>query len=879
MIPVRLYMRNFMCYREQELDFGGIHLACLSGNNGHGKSAILDALTWALWGRSRVGARRDDELIHLGQKEMEVEFAFNLTDGSSGRSDGSTDGTRYRVLRKRTRGRGRKSGRSSLELQGWDPAEGRYRSLSEPTISATQAKIDGLLRMDYDTFINSAFLLQGRADEFTVKRPAERKRVLGDILGLQIYDQYEALAKEAAQAARAQADQLLAAIEQMDTEIAREPEYRETVQVAERELERVRQARTEIEAEHERTRQALHEAQAARTQLADLQQRLQKAKEQIEKARESVQAHQERLTALEEAIAHRDEIEARYAAFQQAVADNEKMNARLAQLVSLNERRSAHESAIAEARHRLEVERRAAADSVEQLALRAQAGEQEAELRAVREALECLQGRASEREELVEERQSLAQEVARLKGENERAKQDAQQIHEKIALLEARPSTGAREHGGPDERARCPLCDQPLEEGDRARLLASFEATLEEERAAYRERTAQVRAHQQRIQEIDAAISAIDREMRTLGGLQRKEAALAHAVEEARAAAEALPEAQETLHAIEARLREQDYAAEEGAALEEIERQLGELGYDADAHHQIQETLEAMRDSEADMQTLREADANIETIKLAIEQLAQSLEQAEAGLAADREQADRLKEKADREPELRRQEYEMRQKLEQAHDREQQASLRLGAARNKVEYCADLRAQRARRVCEEQERRAEQGVYEELRRAFGRNGVQAMIIESAIPEIEREANHLLARMTRGSMHVLFDTQRSSKAGATIETLDIHITDPLGTRRYETYSGGERYRIDFAIRIALSKLLARRAGAQLQMLVIDEGFGTQDVEGRDGLVDAINAVQDDFACILAITHIDELKDAFNVRIDVEKTPQGSQISIR
>ena len=101
---------------------------------------------------------------------------------------------------------------------------------------------------------------------------------------------------------------------------------------------------------------------------------------------------------------------------------------------------------------------------------------------------------------------------------------------------------------------------------------------------------------------------------------------------------------------------------------------------------------------------------------------------------------------------------------------------------------------------------------------------------------------------------------------------------MGTRSYETYSGGERYRINFAIRIALSKLLARRAGAQLQMLVIDEGFGTQDDEGRDGLIDAINAVQDDFSCILAITHIEALKDAFNVRIEVNKTAQGSEISI-
>ena len=62
-------------------------------------------------------------------------------------------------------------------------------------------------------------------------------------------------------------------------------------------------------------------------------------------------------------------------------------------------------------------------------------------------------------------------------------------------------------------------------------------------------------------------------------------------------------------------------------------------------------------------------------------------------------------------------------------------------------------------------------------------------------------------------------------------------------------------------------------------MIDEGFGTQDVQGRERLVEAINSIQDDFERIIVITHIDELKDAFPVRIDVWKTDDGSQVAIR
>jgi DNA repair exonuclease SbcCD ATPase subunit len=93
------------------------------------------------------------------------------------------------------------------------------------------------------------------------------------------------------------------------------------------------------------------------------------------------------------------------------------------------------------------------------------------------------------------------------------------------------------------------------------------------------------------------------------------------------------------------------------------------------------------------------------------------------------------------------------------------------------------------------------------------------------------------------------------------------------------SGGEQFRVNFAIRVALSQLLARRAGTQLQTLIMDEGFGVLDASGREHLVEAINAAQNDFQRILVVTHIDELKDAFPTRIEVTKGADGSEIFVR
>jgi len=204
----------------------------------------------------------------------------------------------------------------------------------------------------------------------------------------------------------------------------------------------------------------------------------------------------------------------------------------------------------------------------------------------------------------------------------------------------------------------------------------------------------------------------------------------------------------------------------------------------------------------------------------------------------------------------------------------------LGRYRQLLTSCGERRAVRVEKAQKLAAVRKDAEAFDQLTKAFGKKGVQALIIENAIPELEDEANRLLARLTDGDMQVQFQTLREAKTkrDTPIETLEIQVHDNLGTRPLEMYSGGEGFRACFAIRIALSKLLARRAGARLQTLIIDEGFGTQDGKGREKLVDVLNALKSDFDRVIVITHIDELKDSFATRIEIVKTPLGSQITV-
>jgi exonuclease SbcC len=168
--------------------------------------------------------------------------------------------------------------------------------------------------------------------------------------------------------------------------------------------------------------------------------------------------------------------------------------------------------------------------------------------------------------------------------------------------------------------------------------------------------------------------------------------------------------------------------------------------------------------------------------------------------------------------------------------------------------------------------------YEMLVDAFGKNGIQALLIEEILPEVEHEANALLARLTDNQMQIFIESLRDLKSGGVRETLDIQISDSVGVRPYEMFSGGEAFRIDFALRIAVSKLLARRAGTHLQTLFIDEGFGSQDEEGLSRLTQALFAVQRDFEKIIVVSHLERLKENFPVHIVVDKRSGGSVVQI-
>jgi exonuclease SbcC len=302
------------------------------------------------------------------------------------------------------------------------------------------------------------------------------------------------------------------------------------------------------------------------------------------------------------------------------------------------------------------------------------------------------------------------------------------------------------------------------------------------------------------------------------------------------------------------------------------------LAYDPDAHEEARRAVEEMAEFEERFHRLGEAEKLLERELESLEAAQENRDRWQRRCQEAEQEVERLRTELARQPDLAPRLAQERDKLERLQGDERRLRQALGALEGELDRLRALEEGRRPKVEALSQAAAEKAIHDELAAAFGKNGVQALIIDGVLPEIADEASRLLSQMTGGRMSLAMTTQRETQKKAVVETLDIRVSDELGTRSYEMFSGGEAFRINFALRIALSRLLARRAGAPLPTLIIDEGFGTQDSAGRERLVEAIQAIQDDFRCLLVITHVEELRDAFPVRIEVTKTPAGSTIAV-
>ena len=1005
MIPKQLTLQNFLSYQAVTLNFDGLHIACVCGPNGAGKSSLLEAIAWCVWGQSRVST--EDDIVRQGAREAQVSFCFEH------------NGQTYRIIRTR-----RRNQNSALEFQILQPGHQadshRFKTITQKGVRATQQYILSQLKIDYDTFVNAAYLRQGRADEFMLKRPSDRKQVLADLLKLDHYDRLSDQAKEKARSYKAQIQPLEALSAQIEAQIA----TKEHVQA---DYEQLKAVLKEQQEKHQARAIRLEELRQQRQQQTQCQQQLNLAQQQLKHQQnvisisqsnlhktqqaldncesilsksaeiEQQQRHFAELKQLEEEQVNRfqlyQEAQSQKNRYQQTIGERQQQQkdkvsrceAQLAALQSqeqdllkvlkrkseISRKRAEYHAAKKQLRRLDKQQTKQAPLRQRQRQLQSQINQAHTRLVTRIEELDSRHAQmtmqqtqapqlvqaaveVTHRIEYLEQRQAY-QEAVRQKGIERRSfmeRLQANQVNYEIQL--AQFDQTLRQLEDPDN-ACCPVCEQALE----GQTWQDLRDRTSQERDEVQN---QIWAIREQLAVCESEIQTLRREYRELEEELAKYAPILEERGQLKAKLASADTLQNRILAmgsersqLERCLQENDYADSLHAELQQVEEKIADIAYDDRNHALVRSQIERLRWSEVKYAEIRQAEHQLNKISIqkpklerdiqsalsAIEEIKTSsdyralceieaqlltlnyspvehnqiraqLRQVETwekqhqALQQAREQESGFrKELADLETFCNGQETAKLQieedvtRLSEAlasyldvrtdlaalerlindyqTERDDQLS-RLGRLQQQLSQLDTLVDQREEHQQKLSDIAHKYHVYKSLSTAFGRNGIQALMIENLLPQLEAETNQILAKLSDHQLHVQFVTQRSGRNNRKIDTLDILIADARGTRPYETYSGGEAFRVNFSIRLAIARLLALRSGMSLKMLIVDEGFGTQDKEGCDRLIAAIEAIAPDFACILTITHMPHFREAFQTRIDVTKDESGSRISI-
>lgn len=736
MKPQTLTLRNYRAFEAAEIDLAAVEAAAIVGPNGAGKSTLTEAMLFALFGETR--STDVDGPVRIGAQEASVQYDYAM------------NGASYRIIRKRSKGK--KSSLDYLIGNGGD-----WTHLTGASIAETQAKIERDLGMSKSLFLASSCVMQGQSAGICEAGPADRKKVLMEILA-------DRLAKFGPLAESAKLE-----VKRIDEELA-------ATRAERGRLEAVIADRNETECY-----KGVMEGDLA-------------------EARQSIVGLEQESANLEKRLA---EEEAKQARLEQIAADVRTLEAEVGKLLMES---SDLARKIGESEALLE-----SADDVrakcEELA------RTEASLAQFRAAKDRYQELGAKYREL----------NAQLTAEGERLGAEETRLHDRIEAAKGRLIGAAQRHSLINE---VPCANSPLDYipmAEECKLLANARAAGDE------------------IAQIEAEITGYETQSADISS------------------------------------RIKAHTLRYGAELDPIKAEAQAIGYDAEAHKMLEaragelapsrELLPRIEGAAVAKAAAEESLAKVND-RLADRQAALETTRAAATAAADQAGSTRwadLKRTTDA-------------ALAEARDKADRANREIGVCDERLRQI-DAAAQRLSEIADytgalDHSRT----IYATLQQAFGRDGIPALVIDHAVPQIQEMANDILQRLSGGRMSVRFVTQRATKTAGVAETLDIIVSDQQGERPYEDWSGGERLRVDLAVRIALGRMLAARTGAKIETLVLDEVCAPLDESGEEALIDCIARLQESFGCILLITHRESLRDRLPQQISVYANGAGSAVEL-
>jgi DNA repair exonuclease SbcCD ATPase subunit len=927
MIPQRIALRGFLSYRdEQEITLDGTSLWLLSGLNGSGKSAVFDAVTYALFGGHRGGEKNAQALINKDSTSLNVEFDFLLN---------SQLYQARRTLKLKPKG----SPASTQQIRRRQVAEGSGRWEAVPDTSS-KAGFDAWVRdnigLTYETFTSSVLLMQGKAEKLLSAAPKDRFEVLAGIVDLNRYQKLHRRVDDQRRVLQAQAEAL-------QHQLGGMAEIRdEDLLEADRQKGDARLALEEAQAKVEKLRRLellAEDFAKAKARLAETNRQWDQAQGLLAEARiieldgqrlQELDAILPRLEALAEQGRRLRQGERRIGQLEQGRTELEQRPTELDQaLQQLEDKRRAREKEEeADDKRRDQIDRQSHEHSAALPSLRQLHRERE----ALREAHErARQARAIQRL-AAEQRQPLEVEFATLDQAANAAAEVRQQTDRQVT------QTGVRTDEARKRMERflsvvgekmCRYCGQPLtplhvqeEKTKLERELAGVEKEFAEARRIQQAAVQKANELLEQRRQVQARLTALgdhQAKARAQGETAERDAgrhaqACRLAFEEfsepfrvrvhptlpadwlattyptavdltaLQSEAQALnAESDDLKKKREARRRESQAQQEEWTRLQAERDAAGKLLAAKERELAKERTLqESAQQALADTRTSLPAawrDAIDEpTIETQVSDWRTERDTLKAHGAVARMEA--LRETVINLESLRHRKREQEEELERvpggARTDVSAVGARLQSAQNEQADRENQWLQARQRFLDLQERRKDRQqrqqeylqaerqhkLYSMLAELLGRNRLQLHLVRRAERRILDFANAVLDRLSGGQLYLRLKGEEKGDEGPD-QAFQLEAFNRTAGQKpiaVPFLSGSQRFRVAVSLALAIGQYASRRH-RPIESVIIDEGFGCLDRQGRQVMIQELQNLKGQLRCILLVSHQEEFAEAF------------------
>lgn len=861
--PVEIAVKNYRNYVEETFNFNDISFCTINGQNGAGKSSLfMDAIVDCLYEKTReddiTGWIRNDEKVRSGS----IMFTFRIGDKT------------FRVTRTRTRSR-----KGTLNLS--ELVSGEWVDRSEEKTDDTQKEIINILGMDNLTFKSCALIMQDQYGLFLQTPKAERMIVLGNLLGLGVYQAMEKLAYESKSRYGSQAARIVNEINVHSKTISDYgnpqesiDEAKQTLDIKLEELERITRERDSEKVLLMSMQEAQERADKISLSISSL---IQKKLTTDENMRRQSDIRQQCKSLLEDEksitsnAGRYRELETRK---KELIESTTLFNSKMAEVAKANSTCSALETDLERSRAELKIKQTqlSAYEDVsgddEILAKASEYADKKAELDRLKEQAVVYQKAKSDYSAAIfnrDETERTFENELRLADEKKKV------LEQKVAILNESDCVDI-------DNAHCRFLQDAIAAKEQ---LVTLETTYADISARRESELTKCNAN---ITDKANALSAIKFNADYMLSVQSECEELLPFV----AKAETVKQKANSIALIKTSIEHMqsnisEYEKRLDMAILESQKAKSELDMYRDAFNEnekVTEELEMLKpwlEKEKQLPVIKERDVNAATRLSELEAQKAEIELELAGKQT--ELADEMKKTVDMAS--KKQIVDSLNTGIAGIDSEIKAiQMNIGAYTQKLTEIEKLQKLTAELTVQLNEARKNEADYELLKTSFSQDGIPHQIVRTIIPKLTDTANSILGQMTGGKMGVEFKTEKTQKSNSKKEvvTLDIFINEyGKSSLPYLSKSGGEKVKASLSVILALAEIKSSTAGIQLGMLFIDEP-PFLDADGIQAYCDALETIQSRYPDlkVMAITHDPTMKARFPQSVDVIKTDEGSKV---